>query len=71
MFLIKPGHENVVHPALCTTLPIKGLSWDERKDAQSETIFGTEAFLRTKRLQEKISELFFSKKSYYCLDFTK
>ena len=27
---------------------IKGLSWGEHKDAQSETIFGTEAFLRTK-----------------------
>ena len=47
-FLIKLGHENFAHPAVGTTLLIKGLSWCEHKDAQSETIFGTEAFLRTK-----------------------
>ena len=46
-FLIKPGHKNFAHPAYYA-LPIKELSWGEHKDAQSETIFGTEAFLRTK-----------------------
>ena len=46
-FLIKPSHENFAHPALCTTLLINSPGV-KHKDAQSETIFGTEAFLRTK-----------------------
>ena len=39
--------------------------WDEHKDAQSETIFSTEAFLRTKWLLENVSELLFSRKAHY------
>ena len=51
-----PGLENFPHPTLYTTLLNKGLSWGEHEDVQSETVFGTEAFLRTPLFEGKLFE---------------